>query len=124
MNKSKKILIVEDESSLYVAVFEKLRMEGYQVTGARNGSDGLRIALEQRPDLILLDIVLPEMDGITMLKQLRKDEWGKGVPVVLLTNLNEAQANEKGLDESAQDYLVKADWTLEEVIERVGVVLA
>jgi len=72
-----------------------------------------------KPDLILLDIILPKMDGMTVLKKLREDDRGKDVPVILLTNLDYSVGVAKAMESGAYDYLVKVDWTLEEVVEKV-----
>jgi CheY-like chemotaxis protein len=81
-----KILIVEDEISLQKALNDTLAHEGFEVLTAGNGKTGLKSALDNRPDLIILDILMPVMDGMTMLKKLRKDPWGMHVFVILLTN--------------------------------------
>ncbi|MBT6034062.1 MAG: response regulator, partial [Candidatus Jacksonbacteria bacterium] len=88
---SQKILIVEDDQSLYKALTERFEREGYSVLGAKNGEEGLSIALEEKPVLILLDIIMPKKDGISMLADLRKDEWGKNVPVIMLSNLSDTE---------------------------------
>lgn len=75
----KKILIVEDEESLLKTLGEKFTLEGFEVVKAQNGVEGLRVALQEHPDLILLDIVMPVMGGMEMLGKLRQDDWGKNV---------------------------------------------
>ncbi|MFH0874281.1 MAG: response regulator [Candidatus Komeilibacteria bacterium] len=119
-NKTKKILITEDETLLRNALGEKLRLEGFEVLAAENGQKGLELALAEHPDLILLDIIMPVMDGLTMLKQLRQDAWGKTAPVILLTNLT---ANDNIMPEVIEQqpafYLVKTDWTLDKVVEKI-----
>lgn len=113
------ILIVDDEVSLRNALSDKLIHEGFVVLEAKNGEEGLEIALNNHPDLILLDIVMPVIDGVTMLKNLRENEWGRDVKVIMLTNLD---GNEKVADAIAwgtQDYLVKSDWKLEDVVAKI-----
>lgn len=116
----KKILIVEDEEDLRQALFDELAREKYDVSVAPNGKEGLALALRLHPDLILLDIIMPEMDGMTMLKQLRTDEWGKTAQVVMLTNLN---ATDKILQQVIEDepsyYLVKSDWKITDIVNKV-----
>lgn len=124
MAKNKKlILIVEDELSLLNALKEKFINEGLAVLLAADGEEGLKAALEKHPDLILLDILLPKMDGMTMLKKLREEnDWGKQAKVILLTNLDSAEKVAEGIKMSfagSYDYLVKTDWTLDEVVEKV-----
>ena len=114
-----KILIVEDEQSLIRALNEKLEQEGFEVIDALNGEEGLEKALHEHPDLILLDIVMPRMDGITMLKELRKDEWGKNVPVLLLTNLTDAAKTAEAVENKVVGYLVKTDWKIEDVVDKI-----
>lgn len=111
----KTILIVEDESDLRQPLKEKLEYDGYVALEAENGKIGLEMALSKHPDLILLDIIMPVMDGMTMLQALRKDAWGKNVPVVILTNLNEAEKIGTSVESGVYDYLVKADWELDDI---------
>ena len=88
---AKKILIVEDEASLRKALVEKFQREGFETFLAFDGVEGLDQAERIQPDLILLDIIMPKMDGMTMLKKLRESgDWGKQVPVIILTNLSSA----------------------------------
>ncbi|MEO8638243.1 MAG: response regulator [Candidatus Taylorbacteria bacterium] len=121
-NNKIKILIVEDEAVINKTYAEELRDEGFLVLSAGNGRDGLDIALREKPDLILLDILMPVMDGLTMMDKLReKGEYGKNVPIILLTNLS---AGEESIiasivrNEPAY-YLVKSDWNLTGVIEKI-----
>ena len=111
-----KILVIEDENSLRRALVEKLKHTGYLPIEAKDGRAGLAMALKEYPDLILLDIVMPVMDGLTMLGKLRKNAWGHDVPVILLTNLNESKDIAEAIKSGAYDYLVKSDWKLEDVI--------
>jgi len=120
------LLVVEDESSARKAMFEKFTREGFEVVMAFNGEDGLEQAKKIHPDLILLDIIMPKMDGITMLEKLRDDgEWGKQVPVIILSNItleNEEKAK-KISDLGAECYLIKADWKISDVVEKVRMTL-
>ncbi len=120
----KKILIIEDEKSLLEALTQKFTKEGYEIVGAKDGEEGLRIALEEKPDLILLDIILPKMDGMTMLKELRKDGWGKDAKVIVLTNLTDARKAEEAAQNKVYDFLVKSNWTLEEVVDMIKEILS
>lgn len=115
----KKILIIEDEIRLLGVLSEKFSNEGFEVLRAKDGEEGLRVALDTRPDLILLDIIMPKMDGMTMLKKLRKDEWGKDVSVIILTNLSDAEKITEAWDQQVYEFLVKTQWSLEELVERV-----
>ncbi len=121
-NKQKTILIVEDEAPQRKTLAEQFSDEGFLVLKAQNGQEGLEIALREQPDIILLDIVMPIMDGITVMKKLReKNTWGKNVPIILLTNLNsddETRMKAITRDEPAY-YLEKSKWTLSDVVEKV-----
>jgi len=115
----KKIFIVEDEPTLLHILFDKFSDVGFQVFSAINGKDGLDLALKNHPDTILLDIIMPVMDGMTMLEKLREDSWGKKARVILLTNLSDAEKVVKSSRQGVYDYLIKCDMTIDEVIERV-----
>ncbi|OGI26051.1 MAG: hypothetical protein A3J76_05605 [Candidatus Moranbacteria bacterium RBG_13_45_13] len=125
MENKKTILIVEDEISMLNALRDKFTREGFEVLEAKNGEEGLEIALRDHPDLILLDIVMPKMDGMTMLKRIRADAWGKDVKVIILTNLSDNEKTAAALAQGSYDYLVKSDWKIEDVVakvkERLGV---
>lgn len=118
----RKILIVEDEVSLRNALRDKFTNQGFYVIEAKDGEEGLSIALENKPQMILLDIIMPKMDGMIMLKKLRQEnDWGKSVPVILLSNLG--ADDEKMMMEIEKDnfvdYLVKSNWSLSDVVKRV-----
>lgn len=116
---NQKILIVEDDAISLNVLRDKLSKEGFEVLGAPNGKQGLELALKAHPDLIMADIVMPVMDGTEMIKKLREDEWGKKVMVIILTNLNSDKSVADFLEKGAFDYLVKENWSLEEVVKRV-----
>jgi len=113
------ILVVEDEAPLRHALADKLTRAGFTVHEATDGEKGLAAALAERPKLILLDIVMPNVDGLTMLKQLRQDGWGKGVKVILLTNVGDMEKVSQAVDLGSYDYLVKTDWKIEDVVAKV-----
>lgn len=119
-DQNKTILIVEDDRALSLTLKDNFEKEGFGIILAKDGVEGLKFALEQKPDLILLDIVMPNMDGMTMMRRLREDVRGKKVPIILLTNLEADDAIMKGVirDEPSY-YLVKANWKMEDVIEKV-----
>lgn len=97
---------------------KKFTQEGFVVLKAQNGEEGLRVALKEHPDLILLDIIMPVMGGMEMLGELRLDVWGKKVPVILLTNLNEPLMKNP-LIVGENDYIVKANWSIENIVKTV-----
>lgn len=121
---AKRILIVEDETSLRKALSRKFTTAGFEVREARDGEEGLGMALREHPDIILLDVIMPVMDGMTMLKQLRKDAWGNTAHVVILTNLSDETTTRDAIEAGAHDFLVKAAWTLDDVLARVQSVLS
>jgi DNA-binding response OmpR family regulator len=118
----KKILIVEDEVSLRTALRTKFMHEEFDVFDAKNGEEGLNSALENRPDLILLDVIMPVMDGMTMLKKLRDSgDWGKHIPVIVLTNVgsdNNKMINDVTVLEPSY-YFVKSDWNIDGLADKV-----
>lgn len=117
----KTLLIVEDEVPLLTALVEKFTREGFHILQARNGEEGLESALRNHPDLILLDIIMPKMDGITMLEKLNKstDPWGKKTEVIFLTNLSDISNIEKVSQLGANEYLIKSDWKIDDVVKKV-----
>jgi DNA-binding response OmpR family regulator len=115
----KKVLIVEDEAILLQAMMDAFGAEGFTALGATDGQQGLMVAREQRPDIILLDIIMPKMGGIAMLKELRSDPWGEAVPVIILTNLSDYKSVADALDEGVHNFLVKSDWEISNVIAAV-----
>jgi len=100
-------------------MIDKFSRQGFEVIKAVNGQDGLSSALTEHPDLILLDLLLPIMDGIDLLKKLRADKWGKSVPVIVLTNLSEARKVSEVVDIGIDDFLIKTDWKLEDLVKKV-----
>ena len=119
----KKILFIEDEFALQKTMGDTLRDQNYEVVSAMNGEEGLRMAKLEKPNLILLDLILPKKDGFEVLKTLVEDSETKEIPVIILTNLERMQDIEKALELGAKTYLVKANYTLEEVVEKVKKVL-
>jgi len=115
------ILIIEDEKSLRGAIVDILKLKDFLFLEARNGREGVELALENHPDLILLDLIMPEMDGMTALKKIRDNEWGKKVPIIILTNLS--ATNEHTIDDAVTHYLIKSDWKLHDVIKKIQEVL-
>jgi len=103
-------------SSMYKT---KLEQQGYEILLAANGSDGLQTAQEKKPDVILLDIILPQLDGFSVLERLKADKSAKNIPVFLLTNLATEEDKEKGQQLGATDYLVKANLTPADIMRKV-----
>ncbi len=122
-NKGKKILVIEDEATLQKALNEVLSEEGYNVVSSLDGLRGLELAKEEIPDLILLDIILPKMDGFEVLKRIKEDDKISKIPVIILTNLSDLNDIQKALDLGATTYLVKADFHIEDVLKKIKKVL-
>lgn len=119
-NPMKKILLVEDEIAFTKLLTDKLTREGYEVSSADDGQKGLKAAVTTHPDLILLDIRLPVMDGLTMMGELRKDSWGAKSKVILLTNQDpDKEVMEKVLSVKPALYLIKSNIRLTELMEKI-----
>lgn len=116
----KTVLIVEDDVALRSVLVEKMTDEKFHVLSASDGELGLAAALLHHPHLILLDIFMPRMDGITMLSHLRAtDSWGKHVSVIVLTNSTDAQTIATVSGFGATDFLIKSEWSLEALVARI-----
>ncbi len=115
------ILITEDEPSMLHVLLEALTQNGFDTLQANNGGDGLKLALQKHPDLILLDILMPKTDGLTMMTNLRKDNWGKTVPVIILTNVNpDTNAILQSIVENQPAYyIIKSNTKLEHIVEKI-----
>lgn len=118
-----KILIVEDEEILLTALSEELKQEGFQVIGAKDGIEGVEKTRSEKPNLVLLDLVMPRLDGIGALKEMKADDTIKDIPVVILTNLSDYDKISDALSMGAMDYLVKANYRLEELVNKIKTVL-
>jgi len=120
----KKILFIEDDSALQKTLGDTLRQEGYNLISALDGEIGLRMVQKENPDLVLLDLILPKLDGFEVLQRLKEDPKTKGIPIIILTNLERMEDIDRALELGASTYLVKANYTLEEVVEKVKKTLA
>jgi DNA-binding response OmpR family regulator len=118
---NKKVLVAEDEPAMLNALRDKFEQEGCVVIRAENGKIALDLAVKEKPDVVLLDVLMPKMDGMEVLSKIRAgSDWGKKVPIIMLTNLIANEEIMKGviLNEPSY-YLVKSDWKLSEVVEKV-----
>lgn len=115
----KKILFIEDELALQQVFKGMLTPEGYEIIQASDGEVGLSLAMAEKPDLILLDLILPKIHGLDVLKTLKSDKATRDIPVIILTNLDKTENVENAIELGATTYLVKANYGLEEVIEKV-----
>lgn len=116
---SKKILLVEDESALQKSLGNSLVERGFQIVSALDGEAGIRLAKSEKPDLIVLDLVLPQKDGLEVFQALKDDEQTRNIPVIVLTNIEKIEHVEKVLEMGAKTYLVKANYTLKEITDKI-----
>jgi DNA-binding response OmpR family regulator len=124
MDKKIKVLLVEDDSFLLGMYATKFELENFEVVTAEDGEKGLRLAKEKQPDVILLDLLMPKMNGFEVLHGIKSDETTKSIPVILLTNLNQKEEIDRGLAMGAADYLIKAHFMPSEVVDKIKAVLA
>lgn len=120
---AKKILFIEDESTLQRAVTQVLEDNNYRVLSALDGESGILLAQKELPDLILLDLILPNKDGFEVLGELKKDERTKRIPIIILSNLEGSTDVDRALELGATTYLVKTNYKLDEVVEKIKQVL-
>jgi DNA-binding response OmpR family regulator len=114
-----KILIVEDDRFLRELIARKLKNEGFEVLEAVDGEEGFKRIKEEKPDLVLLDLILPGIDGFEVLARMKEDPTLISIPVIILSNLGQREEVEKGLKLGAIDYLIKAHFTPGEIIEKI-----
>lgn len=122
-NKDVKILLVEDDSFLASVYATKFELEGFTVLHAPDGEAGLKIAEKSMPNIVLLDILMPKMDGFETLHRLKMDPKLVNIPVIMLTNLGQKEDVERCLKEGAVDYLIKAHFVPGEAVKKVRKIL-
>ncbi len=115
----KKILLVEDDTLISSMYKIKFKADGFEVVIASDGASALELAKKEKPDIVMLDIILPQLDGFTVLEELKKDQTTKHIPVIMLTNLGTTEDKAKGEKLGAIDYLVKASLTPAQVSQRI-----
>jgi len=120
---AKKIMVVEDEQYLRELYVQILQQEGYVVDIAEDGEQALAKLTQNEYDLILLDVIMPKMNGLKMLQKLREDPWGKTVPVILLSNDDDPEHIRNALQDDVTDYLVKSDFELENIVKKIKEIL-
>jgi DNA-binding response OmpR family regulator len=116
---NKKILIVDDESSIRELFAETLSPYGFECLTAKNGLEGLNLSLTAKPDIILLDLRMPEMDGLAMLRELRKKEGGEHMPVIILSTVNDEKSVAEAVQLGVSDFMEKSNWNVTELLERI-----
>jgi len=114
-----KILLIEDEKTLRFLIVQTLTQEGFEVEEAVDGEEGIQKLKNNKPDLILLDLVLPGMNGFEVLSKIKKDSELESIPVVILSNLGQEEEIKKGMNLGATDYLIKAHFTLDQIVARI-----
>lgn len=118
-NTKKHVVIIEDEPDIREALAEAISDAGYAVDTASNGKDGLALALREQPDLILLDLVMPIMDGKTVLQKLRADVWGRTARVIVLTAMDDVTNIATSHEHAIEDYIIKSHASLDEMLQKV-----
>ncbi len=118
-NNKKKILIIEDEQTISLMYQTKFMQDGFIVLTANNGIQGLKMAIKEKPDLIVLDIIMPELDGFAVLQQLRASQDTKNIPIILLTVLSAEEHRIRGEKLGATDYLIKSNFTPAQVCKTI-----
>jgi DNA-binding response OmpR family regulator len=120
---AKTILIIEDDKFLRELIVQKLLKEGYDISEAIDGEEGIKKIKTEKPDLILLDLILPGIDGFEVLSRMKADEKLAKIPVIILSNLGQREEIERGLKLGANDYMIKAHFTPREIIDKIKSVL-
>lgn len=115
----KLVLVIEDEAPLRSSLIEALQAQGYQILGAAGGESGLTLALSRHPDLILLDLMMPNVNGFQVLDRLREDPWGRDANVIVLTNDASVSSINKVLEKAVKIYFIKVDTTLKNITTAV-----
>ncbi len=119
MATKKKIATIEDNETQAKLITAALEEGGFEVLHAFDGKKGIELVLQEHPDLIILDVILPHMSGIEVLKKIREDSWGKTVPVFMFTNLEENESLAESVESGATAYFNKSEWSMEELVNRV-----
>lgn len=120
---ARKILIIEDDKFLRELIAQKLIKEGFDISEAVDGEEGIKKIKEARPGLVLLDLILPGIDGFEVLSRVKDDPSLSSIPVIILSNLGQKEDVERGLKLGAVDYLVKAHFTPGEIIDKIKAVI-
>ena len=116
----KKILIVDDEAPILDGISDKFTYEGFSVVKAVDGKDGLDKALQEHPDFILLDNLMPNADGFYFLENLRKDDWGKNARVIMWSNSHDSKTIARAKALGTLDFMIKSDWEYRDVVKKVN----
>ncbi len=121
---AKRILIIEDDQFLRELISKKLTAKDYEVIQAGDGEEGFEKVKKEKPDLLLLDLMLPGIDGFKVLEKIKADSEIAKTPVIILSNLGQKEDIDKGMNLGAQDFLIKAHFTPNQIIEKVNITLS
>jgi DNA-binding response OmpR family regulator len=119
-----KILLIEDDKFLRELIIQKLGKEGFEVVEAAEGETGVVKIEEEKPDLVLLDLILPGIDGFEVLRRIKENQAVSSIPVIILSNLGQRDDVEKGIELGAVDYLIKAHFTPGEIVQKIKATLS
>lgn len=119
-----KVALVEDDPFLSKVLAFRLKEENFNVILAADGEQAIKVIKSERPDLILLDLLLPKKSGFEVLEEIKKDETTKKIPVIILSNLGQQTDIDKGMQLGAVDYLVKANFGIKDIVEKIKEILA
>lgn len=123
-NKNTKILVIEDDTFLLDAYKVKLQQEKYDILSAKDGEEGLELAKKEKPDLIILDLILPKVSGIDVLKKIRQDAKVKDIPVIIASNLDQKEQIEQAKEIGAIDYFIKSNIAINDLINQIDTYLS
>ena len=116
---AKKILIIEDEELMYNLLERKLTADGYKITVAKDGIEGMEMMKKEKPDLILLDIVMPKKNGFEVMEEMQKEKELRGIPIIVISNSGQPVEIDKARELGAKDWLIKTEFDPQEVIKKV-----
>lgn len=117
--KSKKVLVVEDDEFLANAMRVQLETDGYEIVIAQNGEEAKQLVEEHKPNVVILDLILPKVDGFVFLEEIRNIEEYKKLPIIVASNLGQKEDIKKAMDLGANDYVVKTNLSIEELVQKV-----
>ena len=112
-NSKKKVLVIDDDDNLRNVLMDALNASGFESTGAASGEEGLKTALESHPDAVILDVMMPKMDGWQVFDKLRADEWGKKAKIIMLTSQGQMENVARAVEKKAFNYIVKSDLNID-----------
>lgn len=123
MSEVKKILLVEDDVFMLDLLSDKLRKSGFDISVAVDGEECMKVLESLKPDLVLLDIVMPKMDGLDVLRRIKASQELSTIPVIVLSNLGQKEEVDRAVDLGAKDYIIKANFTTKEIVEKLNRIL-